>query len=96
VPQAATYTFVLRPQTASRLWVGGKLVADAADSKGSWGTWNWRGDAVALAAGRHRIVLAGLLAEVRLPVAFRPILRHLASPSTPICDGRESSGLPVI
>ena len=60
VPQAAPYTFVLCPQTASRLWIGGRLIADVSDSKGSWGTWNWRGDAVALAAGRHRIVLAGL------------------------------------
>ncbi|MCX7935770.1 MAG: hypothetical protein N3A66_10995, partial [Planctomycetota bacterium] len=59
IPKDGVYTFMLRPQSASALCIADKLVADQSQSKNTWGTWNWRGDAIALKAGKHRFFLKG-------------------------------------
>lgn len=74
VPQDGTYTFVLRPQSGSVLQIGGKMLADQSASKDTWGTWNWRGGAVALRAGRHRIHLRGLAQPRRVEHAKLPLV----------------------
>jgi RNA polymerase sigma factor (sigma-70 family) len=74
VPAEGTYTFVLRPQSAAVLQVAGKIVADQSGSKGTWGTWNWVGGAVALKAGRHRIRIHGLAQPRRIEHEKQPLV----------------------
>ena len=74
VPRTGVYTFVLRPQSASVLQIDGVVVADQSGSKDTWGTWNWKGGAVALAAGWHRLHVRGLAQPQRLEHEKLPLV----------------------
>jgi hypothetical protein len=74
VAKKGTYTFVLRPQSASILQIDDMIIADQTGSKNTHGTWEWKGSAIALDAGPHRIQLRGNAQQRRLEHTGMPLV----------------------